>query len=810
MIEQNYNLDTIPFSSAVPVVHVSQYDSGSRTLKFKLLAGGSNYDMTGVTGAQINGKKPDGTEFSYNMTISNDVVSIVITEQMAAVAGRVMAEVVLTGANSSVLGTANFIIEVEESPIDEGVISDTDVPIIMDFVTGGTPGQIFKRTATGGEWVDDTSGGGTASDITYDNTDSGLTATDVQDAIDETVSALNTGLTAVEDEVDAINSATSIEDKEPYLFKSSARENVVGNLMNVQKIVGGTVAWNQYARELNSTYWRTENSTATYDNGIVTFTASARYGSVLPLENAYRPSIILGHKYLFAGMFKTAVADADVAYGLNVGNRFYFGKNDISTTDWVSIATIKSATVTALAQITLQDNSESGWGEVQGKNIMFIDLTQMFGSTIADYIYSLEQATAGAGVAFFRNLFPNDYYAYNAGELISVKTSAHVMRGFNQWDEEWEVGNISSTTGQNEESETVIRSKNYVPVIASTSYCLTCKSQVNVSGFAFFYDGNKNFISSEQQYGDASDHVLFTTPANAHYVRFRMSAGYGTSYNHDICINLSKTTGSPKNGDYVPYEKHSYPLDSDLELRGIPKLDSNNKLYYDGDEYEPSGTVTRKYGIVDLGTLTWQYNVDNQAFYSNAISALKQVGTYGDGNIVCHMYVYHGVTSSQLSDKEMMYAGQRIYIKNTAYTDIPTFTTAMSGVYLVYELATPTTETADTYDKQQVFDVTGTEEYVDTRSVPIPVGHDTFFPTSLTSRIDALEDEFNEEITGLSESIAPTETSPATQTHASGTYIMYQNRLYKVIASIAVGETLTVGTNIQATTIMAELLALTA
>lgn len=156
MIEQNYNLDTIPFSSAVPVVHVSQYDSGSRTLKFKLLAGGSNYDMTGVTGAQINGRKPDGTEFSYNMTISNDVVSIVITEQMAAVAGRVMAEVVLTGANSSVLGTANFIIEVEKSPLDEAVISDTEIPIIMDFVTGGTPGQIFKRTATGGEWVDDT------------------------------------------------------------------------------------------------------------------------------------------------------------------------------------------------------------------------------------------------------------------------------------------------------------------------------------------------------------------------------------------------------------------------------------------------------------------------------------------------------------------------------------------------------------------------------------------------------------------------------------------------------------------------------
>ena len=195
MIEQNYNLDTVPFQSAVPVVHVSQYDSGSRTLKFKLLQAGSNYDMTGVTGAQINGKKPDGTEFSYNMTISNDVVSVVITEQMAAVAGRVMAEVVLTGANSSVLGTANFIIEVEKSPLDEGVISDTEIPIIMDFVTGGTPGQVFKRTATGGEWADESGGGTVWGGITgdmADQTDLNNALTALNDNLSTKVSSVNT------------------------------------------------------------------------------------------------------------------------------------------------------------------------------------------------------------------------------------------------------------------------------------------------------------------------------------------------------------------------------------------------------------------------------------------------------------------------------------------------------------------------------------------------------------------------------------------------------------------------------------------
>ena len=68
----------------------------------------------------------------------------------------------------------------------------------------------------------------------------------------------------------------------------------------------------------------------------------------------------------------------------------------------------------------------------------------------------------------------------------------------------------------------------------------------------------------------------------------------------DTCVHL--TWSGYRNGEYEPYEKHSYPLDSTLTLRGIPKLDANNNLYYDGDTYESDGTVTRKYGIVDLGT----------------------------------------------------------------------------------------------------------------------------------------------------------------------------------------------------------------
>ena len=55
--------------------------------------------------------------------------------------------------------------------------------------------------------------------------------------------------------------------------------------------------------------------------------------------------------------------------------------------------------------------------------LMCFDLTQMFGSTIADYIYSLEQNTAKMGVDLIRAIFNKIYYSYNVGgSLVSVQS----------------------------------------------------------------------------------------------------------------------------------------------------------------------------------------------------------------------------------------------------------------------------------------------------------------------------------------------------------------------------------------------------
>lgn len=56
-------------------------------------------------------------------------------------------------------------------------------------------------------------------------------------------------------------------------------------------------------------------------------------------------------------------------------------------------------------------------GGVVWKDLQLIDLTVVFGETKANEIYSQGEVS---GIAYFRDLFPNDYYSHNSGTLSTV------------------------------------------------------------------------------------------------------------------------------------------------------------------------------------------------------------------------------------------------------------------------------------------------------------------------------------------------------------------------------------------------------
>lgn len=130
---EQIRLDLIPGKSA-PVCHASQYDVG-RTIRLNLVEGGSEYSIPSGTTAEIHIRKPDNNIISAAVTATqgNKYIDIVTAEQWTACAGTNLCEIVLTNGGN-VIGTINFILEVEMDPIDGGSASETVIYNIQNLV----------------------------------------------------------------------------------------------------------------------------------------------------------------------------------------------------------------------------------------------------------------------------------------------------------------------------------------------------------------------------------------------------------------------------------------------------------------------------------------------------------------------------------------------------------------------------------------------------------------------------------------------------------------------------------------------------
>lgn len=505
----------------------------------------------------------------------------------------------------------------------------------------------------------------------------------------------------------------TVQDNTPYLFKQTG--DVGGDRESIE-LVGGTVAWNQL---IDSSDILATIKTGQTINGV-----TVKY------DESTRMFVATGTATAFASFQLTQVNvkfETNHVYmmeqpsGASSGTYFLRSSTDAF---WNFKSMTRGDGSTAAIRFVVQNG--------QTVNVKFAlnihDLTALFNPTIADYIYSLEQSQAGAGVAWFRNYFPKDYYPYDKGTLRSVEgVSAHETVGFNQWDGTkndryyWSDDGVLSAYSANS-------CTNKIRLLPNTTYYFKKPEGSSLASITIkFFDEDMHLISKTNIEAGSTNRTL-TTPNNVKYT----TVNYGEPVFPEIfCINISDPT---RNGEYEPYVKHTYPLDSSLTLRGVPKL-VDGKLAFDGDVYPPSGEVQRRYGVVDLGTLNWNSarSGDGLYFYAPAPNKRMVTSTGGDSNLVCAKYTNISPvgSSSALIDKSIMEMSNTssplVAVKDLTYSDVASFKAAMSGVYLVYELATPTTETAEPFINPQVVDSRGTEAYVTTGIVP--VGHNTTYLT---------------------------------------------------------------------------------
>ena len=165
---EQIRLDLIPDGS-MPVCHASQYDDG-RVIRVNLTENGADYTLSDEV-ITLDVRKGDGCAVTSAIAFESGkkYVDIVTTEQMCAVAGSNLAELKIT-KNGANIGTLNFILQVERDPLDEGINSSSEIHDLQAQVDR----DVLRAFSTIG-----------AEGLPYDNTESGLTAENVQAAIDE-------------------------------------------------------------------------------------------------------------------------------------------------------------------------------------------------------------------------------------------------------------------------------------------------------------------------------------------------------------------------------------------------------------------------------------------------------------------------------------------------------------------------------------------------------------------------------------------------------------------------------------------------
>ena len=439
-------------------------------------------------------------------------------------------------------------------------------------------------------------------DPTYTKTVSGLIVT-VLDAIAEPAISLKATIEPKQEATPFVEATTT----EPYLSKTAS---TTGNKRYLDKIVGGTVAWNQIVQNGDfsdgTNHWQalTSGVTISASNNILTVERTSGNSST---GAAQKGNCLANHVYL-------CTAEAKKVSGDNFIIR-YMGLTSYNTIDsesWQKANQIvKSNESGTNINIVYIRYSGANIGTANVRNVQITDLTHLFSNApaIADYVYSLEQAPEGAGVQWLKDygFIDDTYRAYNPEELISAKPTAFT--------------------------------------VGSNTYAL-----------------------------------------------------------------------------------------GGVDLRGLFKLDAQNNLYCDGDIYPPSGQISEKYGIVNLGLLDWIYVEDGSYFRSSAPDNSTAPVSSGNPNILQAKYtVFTGTLANfKLTDKTIYYgatnmvsSSSRVGIRDSSYSDATTFKTAMNGVYLIYPLATPTTSTSESYPNPVDIENGDTEAFIDSRVVPIPCGHES-------------------------------------------------------------------------------------
>lgn len=380
---------------------------------------------------------------------------------------------------------------------------------------------------------------------------------------------------------------------------------------------------------------------------------------------------------------------------------------------------------------------------------ILIDLTKMFGP-------GKEPTT----VAEFNNITRGiiDWY-YSEGEMLNAKIDGVKSVGFNAFNGELEIGNLTNIGGQNGTSTTTVRSKNYIPVVCGKTYTLTSSIPAFVGVFAYDKDykcinmtGAPNF--DYYTLSNGSGQVVM--PDNACYVRFFKS---GTDTTEQICFHL--THSGYRNGQYEDYwdETRNLPVNDYFPngMKSAFKKYGIAGVQYQYDVYDELTTkkATAKIRTYNIGELNFtKANTSTNTFTTSDLQDIVVLPTgnsYSDYSAITDDVGYY---LNRMSRSDQYYnnptdisvsidATGTIAFTNNAYETVEDFKNAMNGKFINIEIKEyEETEIEQTRAIDWFYRISdfGTEQQLISEGFQVPCFLETFYMNNLRDKIRNLPD----------------------------------------------------------------------
>ena len=136
MTSETIKLNLIP-GDDLPVLHASQFDV-NRALSFELYDGDEPFTDIDAYDFEFHLRKVDGTVVTINTyEFDSNIITFLTTEQTTACSGKNIGElVIIDEVLDSVIGSCNFILEVEHDPFSGGIDSESEIQNIDTQIAG--------------------------------------------------------------------------------------------------------------------------------------------------------------------------------------------------------------------------------------------------------------------------------------------------------------------------------------------------------------------------------------------------------------------------------------------------------------------------------------------------------------------------------------------------------------------------------------------------------------------------------------------------------------------------------------------------